>query len=242
MSIGLASLALAGGAGVLSTLSPCVLPILPILLAGAQSSHRLGPLALAAGLAAAFTTMGVLVAGLGASIGFDQTSFRMVAALVLLVLGIVLLSTKLQQHFARLTQRFGDVGQAWSQRIAGNGWTSQLLLGLTLGLVWSPCVGPTLGAAITLASQGSNLVQVSFVMLLFGAGAALPLLGLSLLSRSLIQRVRGGLLGAGQIGKQILGMLLVVLGLMVISGGDHRLEAALLDISPSWLTTLTTSL
>lgn len=242
MGVGLVSLGLAMGAGALSTLSPCVLPIVPILLAGAQSSHRFGLPALAAGLTIAFTVMGVLVAALGTSLGIDPDHFRVAAAIVLTALGIVLLSGTLQQQFARLTQGLGDLGQRWTQRISGEGWLGQLLLGLTLGLVWSPCVGPTLGAAITLASQGNDLGQATVVMLLFGIGASMPLLVLGTLSRSLMQRVRGRAMLAGKLGKQALGVLLLLLGISVLSGFDRRLEAVLVEHSPAWLTTATTSL
>jgi cytochrome c biogenesis protein CcdA len=242
MSIGLASLGLAGGAGVLSTLSPCVLPILPILLAGAQSSHRFGPLALTAGLATTFTAMGVLLATVGASLGLDPAHFRNAAAVVLIILSIVLLSEKLQQQFARLTQGVGNAGQTWTQRIPYAGWPGQLALGLTLGLVWSPCVGPTLGTAITLASQGENPIQMTLVMLLFSLGACLPLLALSLMSRQLIQRIKGNLIGAGKIGKSALGLLLLTLGILVLGGLDKQLEGFLVTNSPEWLTTLTTSI
>jgi cytochrome c biogenesis protein CcdA len=106
--------------------------------------------------------------------------------------------------------------------------------------VWSPCVGPTLGAASILAAKGENLGQVAATMFAFGLGAALPLMLLGLLSREAMMRMRGRLTEAGKGGKMLLGGLLVAIGLFVATGLDKRLETVLVDASPAWLTELTT--
>jgi cytochrome c biogenesis protein CcdA len=132
---------------------------------------------------------------------------------------------------------------AWSEsRFGGDtgGLKGQFSLGLLLGLVWSPCVGPTLGAASLLASQGKDLLQAATVMAAFGLGAALPLLGLGLLSREAMLGWRNRLMRAGKGGKTVLGLLLLGLGLMIATGLDKRLEAYVVAISPDWLTDLTT--
>ena len=113
-------------------------------------------------------------------------------------------------------------------------------VGLLLGAVWSPCVGPTLGAASLLAAQGSNLGYVAITMLMFGLGAALPLLLLGLLSRETLLRWRERLKAAGKTGKIAVGVILVAVGVLVISGLDKRIETVLVDLSPAWLTELTT--
>ena len=117
---------------------------------------------------------------------------------------------------------------------------SQFGLGLLLGAVWSPCVGPTLGAASILAAKGENLAQVALTTLAFGIGAALPLMLLGLVSREAMMRWRGRLMDAGRGGKVLLGGLLVVVGLFVATGLDKRVETVLVDASPAWLTELTT--
>jgi len=106
--------------------------------------------------------------------------------------------------------------------------------------VWSPCVGPTLGAASALAAQGENLREVAATMTAFGLGAAAPLLALGTLSRGVMTAWRSRLLGAAGWGKQALGVLLLLLGLSILTGLDKRLEAALVDASPEWLTKITT--
>ena len=227
-------------AGILSTLSPCVLPLLPIILVTAVSEHRLGPLALASGLALSFVAVGMFIATIGYGIGLDAGFFRIIAATMLVALGVILLVPQLQTQIAAAAspisgwteERFGGIETA--------GLSGQFALGLLLGAVWSPCVGPTLGAASVLAAQGEDLAQVALVMLAFGLGAALPLALLGLLSRDTLMRWRGRLLDAGRGGKLVLGGMLVVVGVMILSGLDKRVEAALVEASPAWLTEITT--
>jgi cytochrome c-type biogenesis protein len=227
-------------AGILSTLSPCVLPLLPVILVAATSEHRLGPVALASGLALSFVVIGMFVATIGYGIGLDASFFRIIAAMMLIGIGVILLVPQLQTQFAAVAAPIGGWADERFGGIETGGLSGQFSLGLLLGAVWSPCVGPTLGAASVLAAQGENLWQVAFVMLAFGVGAALPLLLLGLLSRETLIRWRGRLLEAGKTGKVVLGGLLIVVGLLIVSGLDKRLEAVLVDASPAWLTEITT--
>jgi cytochrome c biogenesis protein CcdA len=236
----IATLGLSFLAGVLSILSPCVLPLLPIILGTAQSEHQLGPVALAAGLALSFTTIGLFVATIGFAIGLDTDVFRAISAFFLIAIGIVLLVPRLQQQFAVAT---GPVGSWVDERFGGFSATSlwgQFGLGVLLGAVWAPCVGPTLGAASILAAKSEDLGQVALTMLVFGIGAALPLMVLGFVSREAMMRWRGSLMEAGKGGKMLLGALLLAVGLLIATGADKQLETFLVDISPQWLTNLTT--
>lgn len=240
MNVGPGVLGLAYLAGVLSTLSPCVLPLLPILLASAVSQHRFGALALAAGLTLSFTVVGLFVATLGASIGLDGPALRKFAALLLVIFGAVLCVPALQLRFAAAAGRISSSGDRWLGGLAGTGWQGQLAVGGMLGLVWSPCVGPTLGAAATLASQGRDLAHIAMLMLVFGLGAGTPLLVVGSLSREAMARARGRLLVAGERGRGLLGLLLLLLGLAILSGVDKQFESWVVIHSPDWLTELTT--
>jgi cytochrome c-type biogenesis protein len=238
--VSLASVGLAGLAGILSTLSPCVLPLIPMVLGAAVGEHRRGPVALAAGLAVSFVTIGMFIATVGYALGLDAGYFRIIGAVLLMAIGLVLLVPALQTQFAVVA---GPISGWTDNRFGGfaaTGLRGQFAIGLLLGAVWSPCVGPTLGAASMLASRGEDLGQVFLVMTTFGIGAALPLLLLGLLSREAIVAWRGRLLNAGKAGKKALGGLLLALGLMIASGLDKRIETFLVDLSPAWLTELTT--
>jgi cytochrome c biogenesis protein CcdA len=227
-------------AGVLSTLSPCVLPLIPIVLAAAVSEHRWAPAALGLGLALSFVVVGLFVATIGFAIGLDTDLFRKVGAVLLIAMGAILAVPFFQSRFALAA---GPVGSWAETRLSGfstAGLAGQFLLGLFLGIVWSPCVGPTLGAASVMAARSENLGQVALIMLVFGIGAALPLILIGLLSREALARWRGRLRATGQGARVIMGVVLVVAGLLVATGYDKRVETALLDASPAWLTELTT--
>ena len=242
MDFGLGTYGLSLAAGTLSTLSPCVLPLLPILLGTALTAHRLGPFALAGGLTLSFTGIGIFVASAGAALGLDPATFRVLAAVLLIAFGAVLVSSRLQQRFAAATSRLSGAGHGLLARMTLDGLAGQFILGLLLGLIWSPCVGPTLGAAVTLASQGKDLTQVTLLMALFGLGAGLPLVALGLVSRQAMVRVRGKLLAAGHRSKQVLGGVMLALGILILSGGDKLFEAWVLQSAPAWLVGLTTSI
>lgn len=242
MEFGLGSYGLSFAAGGLSTLSPCVLPILPVILATAVAAHRLGPMALAAGLTLSFTVVGVFLASIGVGLGLDETVFRTVAAVLLVAFGIVLLSSQLQTKFAVATSGLSGAGQSLLSKVSLDGLPGQFVLGLLLGIVWSPCVGPTLGATVTLASQGQSLGQVSLMMLAFGIGASMPLMALGMLSREAMVKFRGKMLSAGKVGKQALGGIMLLFGAMILTGIDKIFEAWVLQTAPEWLVNLTTSI
>ena len=236
----LATLGLAYLAGVLSTLSPCVLPLLPVVVGAAAATHRLGPLALALGLASAFTVVGLFAATIGFSIGLDADVFRMVAAALMIVLGAVLI---VPVFGSRLALAAEPVSQWASQRLAGfsaAGLPGQFGVGVLLGVAWSPCVGPTLGAASLLASQAKALPRVAATMLLFGLGASSPLLAVGILSAEVMSKARHHALSAGRGLKAALGFVFVLIGAAILTGADKTIETALVEASPQWLTDLTT--
>lgn len=237
--MGIGTLVLAFAAGGLSILSPCVLPILPLVLGAAASAQRFGPLALAGGLAISFTALGLFVATIGFAVGIGADVFRYGAGAIIVALGILLLVPRLQ---ARVAAASGPVAN-WTDRHFGasdGGALGQFGVGLLLGAVWSPCVGPTLGAASLLASRGESLPQVAATMLAFGVGAAVPLLAIGLLSRDVLARWRSRMMVAGSTAKSGLGAVLILVGAFVLTGADKKIEAAIVAASPSWLTELTT--
>lgn len=234
------ALSLAFLAGVLSILSPCVLPILPIVLGAATTEHRWGPVALAIGLAVSFVLVGLFVATIGYSIGLNADAFRGAAAALMIAIGMVLLVPRIQERLALAGAPLAN----WSDRHFGagrrGGVAGQVSVGLLLGAVWSPCVGPTLGAASILAAQGRDLGDVAATMLAFGIGAALPLAGLGLLSREALLRWRARLIAGGARAKSAFAIVLILIGVLVLTGLDKRVETFAVDQSPQWLVDLTT--
>jgi cytochrome c biogenesis protein CcdA len=235
-----ATLGLAFLAGLVTIFSPCVLPLLPVVLSTATSEHRLGPVALAAGLALSFLVLGLFVATIGFSIGLDGELFSTLAAILLLAVGIVLISPVLQARLTLATAPLGNWVEQRFGRRAKKGLTGQFGVGALLGAVWTPCVGPTLGAASVLAAQGRDLIQVTLIMFVFAVGTALPLLLLGLASREALMRWRGRMLATGTTGKRLLGLVLSATGGLILTGYDKSAEAALLRHSPEWLVEIAT--
>jgi cytochrome c-type biogenesis protein len=228
-------------AGLLSTLSPCVLPLLPVVFGAAVSEHKLAPLSLTAGIAISFTGIGLFVALVGFSIGLDTFLIRSVAAAMMIIVGVIL---SVPQFHMRVVAAAGPVSDWASNRFGGfsvSGPQGQFGLGLLLGAVWSPCVGPTLGAASLMAAQGQNIGQVAGIMLIFGVGAAIPLLLIGLASRSLLNRWRDRIMAGQAVLRSALGITLVLFGLLVMTGYDRSIAAKLEQAAPDWLTRLTTS-
>jgi cytochrome c biogenesis protein CcdA len=227
-------------AGGLSILSPCVVPILPIVFAGAASHHRRGPAALALGLSVSFVSIGLFIATVGHAIALDGDVFRFVAAALITAIGAVLLSPALQ---TRLVLASGPITN-WAERRSGSlqeiGLLGQFGIGVLMGAVWSPCVGPTLGAASLLAAQGRDLPQVAITMFAFGVGASIVLLVLGVVSRHAMLRWRHRILVASQGARAALGFGLVTIGALVLTHADKIVETALVKVSPQWLTDLTT--
>lgn len=232
--------ALAFLAGVLTILSPCVLPLAPILASSATAQHRLGPLALAVGLALSFSAVGLFVATIGFTIGLDGDTLRTAGGWIMLAVGLVLVVPRLELAFAGAAAPLSNWTNERTAAFEGNGLWGQAALGGLLGVVWSPCVGPTLGAASALAAQGEDLAGVALVMAMFGLGAASVLTAIGYGARAMIGAHRGVLNAIGKHGKRFLGWALVLVAVLILSGLDRALETALVNLSPAWLTNLTT--
>lgn len=226
-------------AGVLTILSPCVLPLVPIVFASAQNRHPLGPIALGAGLALSFTFLGLSISTIGFSLGLDPGLLRIIGSVLLVAVGLVLVIPMLQHRFELALSPAGNWASGRIQSREDSGLFGQFAIGALLGFVWLPCVGPTLGAASVLAAQGRNLGDVGAVMAAFGFGAAMPLALIGAVSARALSRGRGTLVRAGGTARR-LGVATISIGVMILTGADHWLESYLTWIAPDWLVGLTT--
>ncbi|MEL7445561.1 MAG: cytochrome c biogenesis CcdA family protein [Pseudomonadota bacterium] len=231
-------------AGLVTILNPCVLPLIPILVASALGKHRYGPLALAGGLVTSFTLFGFTVIAFGYSIGINEQAIRLFAGAMLAIAGGVLLVPRAQ---AALSAAAAPIANFGNQRLAliseskaDRGVGGQYLVGLLLGIVWAPCVGPTLGVAIAAASQGQDLAGSFFIFLVFGLGVATSILAFAYGSRKALGERRHTLQALAKYGKPLFGGALLVVGLMVLTGFDKVIEIALLDTLPPSVIEFTT--
>ncbi len=229
-------------AGLLTLINPCVLPVLPIVLASALQAHRLGPVALAAGMAGSFVVLGLTVAAAGQALGLSDTTLARAGALMMIGFGLVLLVPRLNAGFATATAGFSQQADHTIDQVNTGGLAGQAATGALLGAVWSPCVGPTLGGAIGLASQGQSIVWAGVVMVAFAAGVATVMLGLAYGARAALARRRDMLRQLAARAKPVMGVTLVVVGLMILFSFNQYLEGVILNIMPYWLQDLSISL
>ena len=209
MEIGLSAVALSFGAGLASVASPCVLPVVPIIVAGTADEHRSRPALVVAGISASFVAMGVLTSLFGASVGPALPLLEKVVGVVVVAFGLLLLADV--NVFKRLT---------WLQRIqpSGGGRWSGLLLGLSLGLVWIPCVGPMLSSVLAMVATKGSLAAGVVLLLVYSLGFAVPMLAVGYGSQALRQRVRA--LAAHRVAvRWASGLLLVAFGAVILRQG-----------------------
>ena len=222
-------------AGLLTLINPCVLPLLPIIIASALQASRYGPLALAIGLVFSFTVFGLAVTAFGHLIGLDEERLNQIAAVMMIIFGIVLLVPRLTNWLSSLATPLASRADNQINQVQSGGVSGQLAVGVLLGAVWSPCIGPTLGGAIGLAATGENLFQAFLTMLVFGLGVATILLGLAYGSREVLMSRRSRLEAWMPYAKPIMGIALLLVGLMILFHINRYIEIWLLEILPAWL-------
>ena len=228
-------------AGLLTLINPCVLPLLPIVIAAAFQNSRLGPLALAAGLTASFAVLGVSVTAFGHLVSVGADSVSRVSAVVMMGFGVVLLVPRAQTVLATLAAPLASRANARLDAREGDGIAGQFAVGVLLGAVWSPCVGPTLGGAIGLAASGESLGQAAVTMLAFGIGVSTVLMALAYGSRQAVSARREKLAAWMPWAKPLMGATLLVVGIVVLFHIDRMIEGWLLDRMPVWLQDLSVS-
>jgi cytochrome c biogenesis protein CcdA len=197
-------------------------------------------LALAAGLSASFTAVGLFVTSLGLALDFDGGTIRYSAAIMMILFGLILTFPIFERPFVRLAGSMSTHAANLANDLSGKTLGGQFVLGSVLGAAWSPCAGPSLGAAIGLASQTGTLVSAGLVMAAFSLGATVPLVLLAYGSRGLIRHSQSGLAKLAKLGKPIMGCVLLALGFLLLSGFDRNLETFLTAAMPPWLVQFTT--
>ena len=229
-------------AGLLTLINPCVLPVLPIVLATALQTGRFGPVALAAGMSLSFVALGVLVAFGGQALGVTEETVSNAGAILMIGFGFVLLVPRFSAGFATATAGVAAQADTQIEQTDRDGISGQFVGGVLLGAVWSPCIGPTLGAAISLASQGESLILATSIMVAFALGVSTIILALGYGAQSVIRKRQVSMRKIAHASRPVMGLVFIAVGAAILLKFHHTIEIWALDNMPAWLLDLSVSL
>ncbi|MCD4703454.1 MAG: cytochrome c biogenesis CcdA family protein [Methanosarcinaceae archaeon] len=193
-------------AGIISVFSPCVLPLLPAILAYSTEKGSLRPLAIVVGLSISFTTMGIATSMVGSVFRQYFAYLSIIAAGVIIILGISLI---FELGMPRFLSTLSNLN------VGGKGLLGGLLLGLSLGVIWMPCVGPILGAILTLVAVEGDIVYGALMLFIYSLGFAIPML-LVAYSASFSSARLGTVSRYDVVIKKIAGVALVAVGIWMV--------------------------
>jgi len=223
-------------AGVVTILSPCILPVLPIVLSGSVGGKR-RPLGVVLGFILSFSAFTLLLSTLVQLLNIPPNTLRYVAVIIILLFGLVLLIPPLQKQFELLASKLLSRQQGQKQN-QNKGFAGGMLLGAGLGLVWTPCVGPIMASVISLAISRQVDGGTILIILAYALGTSIPMLGVMLGGRKLIARFPRLSKNTGRI-QRVFGLLLVVVALSIGFGLDRRFQSLVLRVFPNYGTGLT---
>ncbi len=235
-----ASIGFTYAAGLLTTLSPCVLPLLPLVIGGAMQRHRAAPLLMGIGMTTAFAVAGWVLGALGPSMGLEAEWVHHGAAISLIVFGLALWIDPLANLVTRLVQPLALSADRLAGAVGHQSPAAALFFGGLLGLAWSPCAGPMLISSVALVATGRDAGLGALLLGLFGLGAATPLVLAAYASRSAFARLRAWALGHGVQLRHGFGLLAMVSGLLIATGLDKAIAMEITSIlSDGWLELIT---
>lgn len=174
--------------GLALIVSPCILPVLPLVLSASVDGGRKRPFGIILGFVLAFTAFAMLSRKLVMLFGINLDAIKYGSLVLLALFGLILLSKSLSEKFSALTQRFANVGSNLSSGASG-GFGSGILIGMLIGLVWTPCAGPILAAALVQIIRQQSDAQAFLLVAAFAFGAGVPMLVISLTGRKMMAKL-----------------------------------------------------
>lgn len=222
-------------AGVITITTPCVIPILPPMLAGSVG-HRLRPLFIVLGSAVTFTLMGGLFSTIGIAVGATGDALRFVFTIVIIGFGLIMVNDDINDIYTRyssaLVDRFlGIFKRGEGSSNGGHPLGSAFILGLSLGIVWIPCVGPILGSVLLYATLQGSLVKGSILLAVYSIGLGIPMLAIAYGGKYASDKVEWAKRNSLLI-RRIAGWVLILTGIAILLGIDRAIQAKLLPYFP----------
>lgn len=235
-----ASAGITYAAGMLTALSPCVLPLLPMVVGGAMQRHRAAPLLMGLGMTTAFAVAGWIIGALGPALGLDAEWVHRAAAFSLILFGLALWIEPLANLVSRLAQPLAYSADRLAATVGHQSPAAALFFGGLLGLAWSPCAGPMLVSSVALVASGRDAGLGALLLGLFGLGAATPLVLAAYASRAGFARLRGWAQGHSAGLKHGFGLLAMVSGIFLATGIDKLIATQMIALLPDgWLELIT---
>ena len=225
--------------GVITILSPCILPVLPILLSGGVSGGRARPFGVITGFVVSFTVFTLALSTIVQALRIPADALRIVAVVLIVLFGLVMLVPRLSAWFELLASRVASGGRRLAPAgggSAGRGWAGYwggCLVGLSLGLVWTPCVGPIMASVISLALTRHFESGSVYITLAYTLGTALPMLGVMFGGRALLSRVPALARNAANIQRGF-GVLMILVGVAIGLGWDRQFQSLVLRALPNY--------
>ncbi len=220
--------------GIVTILSPCILPVLPVVLSGSMGGKS-RPFGVITGFVVSFSVFTLILSSLVQALGISPDVLRVAAVVLILFFGLVMLVPRLRHGFEKVASRIARGGRSQTQ---SKGFTGGLLIGLSLGLVWTPCVGPIMASVISLAITQSIDRGAVFIILAYSLGTSIPMLAIMLGGRTLMKRVPVLSRNPAKI-QQVFGVLMILVGVSIGFGWDRRFQSAVLRIFPNYGSGLT---
>ena len=232
------SIVLAFVAGLFTVITPCILPILPAMLAG-SSGGRLRPVAIVAGMSLTFTLMGVAISAVGAVFAPFESALRWFSLLFIIGMGAVLYDDDINSIFVNVTSSFSqsvseNIGSLVPERFKSKndeGLFGAFTLGMSLGVLWIPCVGPILGSILALVGFGGNVGYGAILLLTYSVGVSIPMLLIAYFGKSVSGKVQWFARNGHRL-KKMSGAALMLVGLAMLFGIDKWLQSILLPYFP----------
>ncbi len=217
-------------AGILTIAAPCILPMLPIVLgASVGQRSRVRPLFIVFGFVVSFAAASLVLSALVTHLGLSQNFIRNIAIVMLLIFAFFMIRPL---PFELLIVRFSGVINKASE--AGNsrkGNSGAFILGLVLGIIWTPCAGPILGTILTLIATQGTTAKASILVIVYALGAGVPMLIIAYGSQWLTTKVRGIVKYSARL-QQAFGVLILLLAVAMYFQYDTIIESKLTSFFP----------
>ncbi len=217
-------------AGIVTILSPCILPVLPIVLSGSLTGGKKRPLGIVTGFIISFTFFTLFLTTIVRATGLPADSLRFIAVIVIGFFGASLLIPQLQLILEKIFSRVAGLAPQQSQK---EGYVDGILVGLSLGLIWTPCVGPILASVISLALTGTVTTTAFFITLAYATGTAIPMLAITYGGRNLLTKTPW-LLSHTRTIQKIFGVLMIATALAIYLNLDRKFQTYILEKFPSY--------